>query len=257
MNCIKVLGALLFALTCSFAGQALDSTEWKRALDFYEKGQFRQAAERWESLVEQEQWSPDLFFNLGNAYYRLDRWGMAILFYERALWLDPAHEGARKNLSLASAHKIDHQGKIDYQPMPWYEKWVFHPSINEFCWIIFGFITLFVFTLIVFHRLNPRVRPVLYPLWLMLFVLGLPLFAVTLGRIYLFESENHGIVLENGVEIYPQRDLKGKYLAEINEGTKVKLLEENEKSALVEVSESLRGFIRRSDVQAIKGQMQN
>lgn len=51
--------------------------------------------------------SPDLYYNIGNTYYRLRQPGMAILLYERALMLDPTHEDARANLEFVNTTITD------------------------------------------------------------------------------------------------------------------------------------------------------
>src|SRR5205823_4981094 len=61
----------------------------------------QEAADGYESLVQSGQWNANLFYDLGNAYYRLGNFGKAILNYERALALDPRHPEADANLRLA------------------------------------------------------------------------------------------------------------------------------------------------------------
>ncbi len=51
--------------------------------------------------------STELYYNLGNAYYRSGKLGQAILNYERALHLDPANSLAKKNLEIAKTKTID------------------------------------------------------------------------------------------------------------------------------------------------------
>lgn len=66
----------------------------------YEQGKFSEAKIGYEKLVEAGEWSANLFYNLGNADHRLGAPGRAILGYERALALDPAHPEARANLEV-------------------------------------------------------------------------------------------------------------------------------------------------------------
>ncbi|MEP6708695.1 MAG: tetratricopeptide repeat protein [Verrucomicrobiota bacterium] len=66
----------------------------------YAAGHFRQAIDGYESLVRNRQWSASLFYDLGNAWFRAGEPGHAILNYERALALNPAHPEAEANLRL-------------------------------------------------------------------------------------------------------------------------------------------------------------
>ena len=64
-------------------------------------GHFQEAVEGYQSLVNSGQWSANLFYDLGNAWFRLGNFGEAILNYERALALDPHHPESDANLRIA------------------------------------------------------------------------------------------------------------------------------------------------------------
>ena len=64
-------------------------------------GRFDAAAEQYERVVAAGEKSAAVFYNLGNAYYRLSDFGRGILNYERALALEPRHPEAAANLRLA------------------------------------------------------------------------------------------------------------------------------------------------------------
>ena len=94
---------LSFALLVSFAAPvfAQSDVEFAKANDEFAKQQFEHAIRDYEALVKTGEWSPPLFYNLGNAYYRIADFGRAILNYERALALDPQHPETVANLALA------------------------------------------------------------------------------------------------------------------------------------------------------------
>lgn len=71
-----------------------------RANQDYDEGRFQEAVDGYQSLVQSGQWSANLFYNLGNAWFRLGDLGEAILNYERAVALDPHHPESAANLSL-------------------------------------------------------------------------------------------------------------------------------------------------------------
>ncbi len=95
----RAAGALLgLAFLC---GRALaGGGDFEAANQAYDHGKFSEAKPGYEKLVEAGEWSANLFYNLGNADYRLGAAGRAMLDYERALALDPAHPEARANLAV-------------------------------------------------------------------------------------------------------------------------------------------------------------
>ena len=76
------------------------ASDFDAANELYDAGRFAEAKAGYEKLVESHAWSANIFYNLGNAAFRAGAPGEAILQYERALTLDPAHPEARANLAL-------------------------------------------------------------------------------------------------------------------------------------------------------------
>ena len=87
----------------------------------YRAGDYATAIECYESVLADGLTSADLYYNLGNAYYRTGQMGPAILNYERALRLEPGMSDARENLALAENHTVD---RIAVLPKLFIVRWV-------------------------------------------------------------------------------------------------------------------------------------
>src|SRR5205823_4388584 len=85
--------------TSSVLGQA--DIEFAKANQEYAQGHFKEAISGYATLVRAGQWSANVFYDLGNAYFRTGDFGRAILNYERALALEPHHPEAQANLQIA------------------------------------------------------------------------------------------------------------------------------------------------------------
>lgn len=90
--------ALAFLLLSPGLAGAQESFDAANRL--YENGKFSGARTAYEHLVEAGPWSANLFYNLGNAEWKLGQAGRAALDYERALALQPGHPEARANLDF-------------------------------------------------------------------------------------------------------------------------------------------------------------
>ncbi len=90
----------LLVLVALLLGVSARGSEFDAANQLYDAGKFVEARKAYEQLVEHGQWTANLFHNLGNTYHRLEQDGPAILAYERALALEPAHPEALANLKL-------------------------------------------------------------------------------------------------------------------------------------------------------------
>ncbi|HEY2046147.1 MAG TPA: tetratricopeptide repeat protein, partial [Candidatus Udaeobacter sp.] len=76
---------ILLGVVSSAFGQS--DAEFAKANQEFAQGRFKEAIAGYEALVHEGQWNANLFYDLGNAYFRTRDFGRAILNYERALAL--------------------------------------------------------------------------------------------------------------------------------------------------------------------------
>lgn len=82
------------------AGALFAQEEVKQANAEYEKDHYDKAIALYEQAAKKYGTSSELYYNIANSYYRLGNMGEAILYYERALKLDPNNDDARFNLEF-------------------------------------------------------------------------------------------------------------------------------------------------------------
>ena len=78
-----------------------------RANERYERGEYAEAAQQYEALIDRGYSDAALYFNLGNAYLENGDLGRAILNYLRARELSPRDPDIRDNLDLARGMTAD------------------------------------------------------------------------------------------------------------------------------------------------------
>ena len=111
---ISIFFALLFSATSSWA-----QTKAKADSAYINKD-YAQAIEIYESLLQEGE-SGEIYYNLGNAYFKQDELGRAILNYERALLLQPGNADVSANLDIARAKTVD---KISPNPEVFFVAWI-------------------------------------------------------------------------------------------------------------------------------------
>lgn len=85
----------------------------KEAETAYTKEDYGKAIELYEGLLKSNGDSPEIYYNLGNAYYKAGKTASAILNYERALVLDPGDSDVRFNLQMARQKTVDKIEPVD------------------------------------------------------------------------------------------------------------------------------------------------
>ena len=124
-----VVAAALLGL--SLTARATDfQTDFEQANQLYDQGKFESAERLYGSIVNGDHYSPQLFYNLGNAEFRLKKPGLAILNYERALALAPNQPEARANLAYARE-----QTGAEVGTKNWRDRIVADLDLNTYSWV--------------------------------------------------------------------------------------------------------------------------
>ena len=105
----------------AFGAQAPADSLWEAGTAAYSNGDWQSAVEAWGAVEAEGLESPDLYYNIGNAYFKESDYAHAILYYERALKLDPSHSDARFNLEFA---RESVQDRIESVPEFFLKTWV-------------------------------------------------------------------------------------------------------------------------------------
>jgi tetratricopeptide (TPR) repeat protein len=149
----------------------------------YAAGDFKAAIADYEELVRDGQDAPNLFYNLGNAYFRQKDFGHAILNYERALALEPRHAEAQANLRIAR----DEARALELLPNR-LERWLTLANSNQYA--IAAAITFWVgvFGLAVFAFNRRRLA-------FTLSILSLSIFAFSIFAVYQLSHGRDGASL--------------------------------------------------------------
>ena len=103
---MKKLSILLAVFLISTVQMAFAATK-ADADQAYQENKFAEAIAAYESILETEGESADIYYNLGNCYYKTKNIAKAVLNYERALLLNPGDADIRFNLDLARSKTVD------------------------------------------------------------------------------------------------------------------------------------------------------
>ena len=115
---ILLLACLPFAQ--ARAAASYPDSLWRSGVEAYTAGEYAQALQDWEEIRSAGLVSKELYYNLGDAYFKDGQLAPAILWWERTLRMDPSDADARYNLEYARTLTQD---KIDEIPEVFYEQW--------------------------------------------------------------------------------------------------------------------------------------
>lgn len=248
---------LLFLLALSIYQSPLSAQEplqrAQLADSAYRIADYEQAAELYEEVLASGFASPDLYYNLGNTYYRLDRFGLAILNYERALRLRPGMSDARDNLALANSHTVDRIAELPRLfVVNWYIALItrISPSSWRVITLLFFILCLAAVTVIILSR-NVTLRKSALAVAIaaaVLFILSQLLMIASTSH---FNARAEAIVMEPSVTVKSSPEHQSADKLILHEGTKVTISESLSGWHKITLSDGTTGWCESSAIEQI------
>jgi hypothetical protein len=211
---------------CRAAQPVVALSDFKNGNAAYQSGDFAKAIEIFESIENQGFDSPDLQLNLGNAYLKSGKTGLAILHFERALRLSPADRAAAHNLQAAQnqeLRQLDQQAEI--LPLRWFR--TFRNLLSSTGWAILAIVSIWMTcTGLGFAVLRKHTLPSLRKLAVRVFgFISLLSLGVGFSRFKFEQCSKEAIVLVGNKDLKSSPDPASPDVLTLPEGTKVQLLD--------------------------------
>lgn len=234
-----------------FAQNAFDNANAK-----YRKGDYKSAAAQYEQILKSGSESAELYFNLGNSYYKLNRVAPAIYNYEKALLLDPNDSEILNNLEFAQKMRVD---EIKEVPKGGFRNMI-HSQTSQlhydtWAWICVGMsvLTFAFFVAYYFSRQDLRKR-IFFGGIIVSFSLLLLAFCIALFERTIYRNERPAIVFASVVAVRSEpNDASGETFV-LHEGSKVYVLETLDNWKKVKLADGNEGWIQSNEIAELKSQ---
>lgn len=221
----------------------------KQAEKFYQNKDFQSAIDLWEQYVVENP-SKEIYFNLGNAYYKLQNAGKSIYNYEKALKIDPEFTEALSNLKFAQKLRLDNfETKKRYSGSEVFYNMIRFLETNHWSYIalIFSMLVLVSFVAYFFLQTSTLKRVFLGSSVLFFVLAALSVFFALYMKQF-EESQRLAIVLDPKVEIKQEPRASAKNARVIHSGTKVSILEQTSKWYKVALPNLEQGWIEKTSL---------
>jgi tetratricopeptide (TPR) repeat protein len=236
----------------SFANADVNS-EMQTANELYKNNQYQLAIDEYNKLINRGYEGASLYYNLGNAHYRLGNVGYAILYYEKALKLSPSDEDAKHNLAIA---KLNIKDKVDELPQFFifniWEGLLASFSVSGWTMIVYIIFILLLLAVIgyFFSRsvTQQRISFFVGVGFLVLLFSSISLLAVKMNKEF---NIKNGIIVENIVTVKSSPDSSSKDEFVIHEGLKVRLEDKVDEWVKIRLADGKIGWIKEISIQII------
>jgi len=253
----KAATMIALLLAVAPAANAADSyvdSLWNRGVQAYNDGQWETAANAWGALNDAGIENAVVYYNLGNAWFKIGEYPKAILNYERALKLNPSYADARFNLEFANSQIKD---KIDEVPefvlKSWMRKLCYCLSSNVWSVLSLLFLAGFLAMALLFLlSAVPSRRRWGFFSGIVLLLLSIMALSFARWQYKDYRKADSAIVMSpvSSVKSSPSND-SSTDLFVLHGGTKVKILDQVNDWKNVSLSDGRQGWIRSSDIEII------
>ncbi|SDL64426.1 SH3 domain-containing protein [Kriegella aquimaris] len=244
----------IFSLLICFWASAQSEALFNRATTAYNEGNYEQAAENYLKILENGQHSSELYFNLGNCYYKLNHIAPSIYYYEKALLLKPNDPEIKNNLAYAQNMTLD-----AIEPLPKtifakiYKSTVKALSFDQWAYLAIAFMFLFVISYIAFYffRFSSRKR-----LAFVISIISLLLMLVGIIFAYLgyreFKKDNPAIIFSEETMVKSEPNKRSQAIFTLHEGAKVNVVDVLNDWKKIEIADGKTGWISSEDLKMLK-----
>ena len=229
-------------------------TAFDKGNNLYQKGNYQEAITAYKSVVNSGQQSAELYFNLGNCFYKLNKVAPAIYNFEKALLLNPNDTEIQNNLSFAQKMTIDEVVEVpkvgfakiirDFTSSYHYDTWA---------WIAIVFSVLFLLCFVGYYFSNTTMLKRIF-FTTMIFVLLFSIMSVFAGFFEKNQNNNDrpAIVFATITSVKSEPKSTAQDAFVLHAGTKVFVLESLNNYKKIQLLDLKQGWIEKSAIKELK-----
>lgn len=248
-NYIKLAVLFLF-VSITIQGQ----TNFDKANTFYQKADYNAAITAYQLELSSKMHSAEVYFNLGNCYYKLNKVAPAIYYYEKALLLAPNDAEIQNNLQFAQKMTIDEIAPVIEVG---FEKILsnFTSSLHFDSWailaIVFAFGVLLCFSFYFFNYSSSVKRIFVIGIFITLLGFLLSIFSGYYEKSK-YENTNPAIVFADvcSVKSEPRSTATESFV--LHAGTKVLVIEKLNNFIKIQLPDLKTGWVKNEEIKKIK-----
>ncbi len=244
---------MLFVLETSFS-QTTPEFLFNEGNKAYNAADYENAISLYEQTIKMGNHSAELYYNLGNANYRLNKVAESIYYFEKAKLMRPKDKDILTNSAFANNMTIDAIEKIPISQIDQINKFIIGIFSFEI-WTYFTLILLWIFTILFLGYLF-FIRTILKRRFffsslgiLLLFIFS---FSITYSIDQNEKNRKFAILFSKQIDIWSEPNQQGDRLFVLHEGTKIQLLDSLEEWQKIRIANGSEGWIKEALFKKIK-----
>lgn len=232
---------------------AQNETLFEQGNTLYNDGNYTLAIEKYQAILDNGKHSAELYFNLGNAYYKLNNIAPSIYYYEKALQLTPNDKDILNNIAFARNMTIDDVATI---PEIGFSKFVNSitnmMSFDAWAMMAVGFLILFVVLFLSYYFSYTSVKKrIAFVVSSASIVFACVSVVIAYHNYNLKKNDKPAIVFAKESQIKSEPNLRSTEAFKLHEGTKVQILDTVNNWKRIKLADGKTGWIVSDDIKAL------
>ena len=225
----------------------------QKANELYTKDQFKQSIDVYNQILMTNMESPEVYYNLGNAYYKTKQYTLSILNYERAKLLTPDDEDISFNLQVANQHVVD---SIQELPGIFIVRW-WNSLLNSQTtdtWAILSIVSFIVFLVMLgfyFFAKTSEVKRITFWAGCFLVLFTISSWSFAAKQKSRLVNHDYAIVMDPTVTIKSSPSEKGTNLFVIHEGLKIRITDKLGDWLEIRMADGNKGWLLSESIERI------
>ena len=250
---IKRLFAI-FVFLFSNGSIAQDTTAlFEQANQHYNEGAYTEAVKNYKAILATDQHSTELYFNLGNSYYKLNKVAESIYYYEKALQLQPDDPDVLHNIQFAQNMTLDAIETLPQTQLASVKQQLLQQiSLQQWSYaiIVCIWLALLFFALYIISRSPLRKRLAFIAMLLTLFVGGGSFIGANAS---LDQKENvqYGILFSEEIQLYDEPNARSEVAFLLHQGAKVQILDSLQDWQKIRIANGAEGWVKGAAIRAL------
>jgi len=246
---IILFNIILFCQSFFLIAQEGVQSFFSEGNQFYNEGNYQKAIDSYGKIIDQNIYSVELYFNLGNAHYKLNNIAESIYYFEKAKQLAPKNKEVLNNLAFAKNMQLDYIEPLPQTQINIYKNILltsFTPNEWAYLTIILGWVTWMCFFVFYIKKETLIKRS--------FFVGGtifLIFFFISINLQIINPKSHFAILMESEISIRDEPNLHSTIKVDLNEGIKVKILDSLQGWYKISLTNGTQGWVEKTNIKKL------
>ncbi|WP_158974781.1 SH3 domain-containing protein [Cellulophaga sp. L1A9] len=245
----------LFILFFNFLGFSQNAELFDAANTAYNDGKYEVAEKTYLKIIANGEASSELYFNLGNVYYKENKIAPSIYYYEKALLLKPNDSDIKNNLAYAQNMTLDAITPAHLKPV--LKKYIKNTtsffSFEQWAYVSVLLMILFVLTYLAYYfTASATLKRISFISSLVFLCIAIAAIAFAYIKYGEFKDDKPAIVFEKESSIQAEPNSRSAETFKLHEGTKVMVLESLNDWYKIKIADGKTGWIASEEIKLLK-----